>query len=382
MRILHAGMGWFSEEAGGLSRYMSQAVQSQSQAGHQVSALVTGTDTIHERSGGLARPFARRDSRLDRRLLGMRRHFREILAASPSPDLVACHFSLYARPILSDLRRLPWVMHFHGPWAMEGAAEGQGKLATWAKETLVERPLYHAAPRLVTLSRFFADILVERFGIDRTRIATIPGGFAPEPFLQAPGKSAARERLGLPQDRTILVCVRRLAARMGIENLLDAVARLRTDHPDLLLVIAGKGPLAQTLASHVESARLSEHVRLLGFVPDDDLPSLYAAADLSVVPTISLEGFGLVVAESMAAGTPVVASRVGALPELLGSFRDDFLAPPTPEGLATTLRNALTNLPDAADCRRHAQQWSWDSVTPRLLEVYQDVVSKRSARPG
>jgi glycosyltransferase involved in cell wall biosynthesis len=373
-------MGWFSEEAGGLSRYMSQAVQSQSLAGHQVSALVTGTDAIRERSGGLARPFARRDTRLDRRLLGMRRHFHEILAESPAPDLVACHFSLYARPILPDLRRRPWVMHFHGPWAMEGAAEGQGRLVTWAKEALIERPLYRAAPRLVTLSRFFADILVERFGIDRTRIATIPGGFAPDPFLQAPGKSAARARLGLPQDRTILVCVRRLAARMGIENLLEAVSRLRADHPDILLVIAGKGPLAKTLASHVENADLSDAVRLLGFVPDEDLPSLYASADLSVVPTISLEGFGLVVAESMAAGTPVVASRVGALPELLGSFRDDLLAPPTPEGLAATLRHALGNLPDADSCRLHARQWSWDCVTPQLLDIYQGVISARSSR--
>lgn len=373
-------MGWFSEEAGGLSRYMSQAVQSQSLAGHQVSALVTGTDSIHQKSGGLAQPFSRRDARLDRRLLGLRRRFREILGETPSPDIVACHFSLYARPILSDLRRRPWVMHFHGPWALEGAAEGQGTLATWAKQTLIERPLYRAAPKLVTLSKFFADILVERFGIDRSRISTIPGGFAPEPFHQAPDKSAARARLGLPQDRPILVCVRRLAARMGIENLLEAVDRLRADHPDILLVIAGKGPLAQALADHVQSAKLSETVRLLGFVPDEDLPSLYAAADLSVVPTISLEGFGLVVAESMAAGTPVVASRVGALPELLGNFRDDFLAPPNPEGLAVTLRHALATLPDPDTCRRHAQQWSWESVTPHLLETYQDVIAAHQKR--
>jgi len=368
-------MGWFSEEAGGLSRYMSQAVQSQSLAGHSVSALVTGTDRIHDRSGGLAIPFSRRDARLDRRILGLRRTFQQILSQPSPPDLVACHFSLYARPLLPELRRRPWVMHFHGPWAQEGAAEGQGALATWAKETLVERPLYRAAPRLVTLSRFFADILVDRFGIDRARITTIPGGFDPTPFLQAPGRSAARARLGLPQDRPILACVRRLAARMGIENLLEAVDRLRKDHPSLLLLIAGKGPLSQALAERIQRADLTENVRLLGFVPDEDLPALYAAADLSVVPTISLEGFGLVVAESMAAGTPVVASRVGALPELLGSFRDDFLAPPTPEGLAATLRHALATRPDADSCRKHAHQWSWACVTPRLLELYQETVS-------
>jgi glycosyltransferase involved in cell wall biosynthesis len=121
---------------------------------------------------------------------------------------------------------------------------------------------------------------------------------------------------------------------MGLENLVEAVSILRTKHPDLLVAIAGKGPLAPVLREAVERAGLGDQVRLMGFVADHDLPAFYAAADISVVPTVALEGFGLIVAESLATGVPVVATRVGALPELLSDFSPHLLAEPGAEGLA------------------------------------------------
>lgn len=376
MRILHTGMGWFSEDAGGLSRYMSQALVSQSGEGHAVRGLVTGTPRTHEVSGGLARPFASRSDRMDRRLVGLRRAF-AAERADFRPEVATFHFALYARPVLDLLGGLPWVMHFHGPWALEGRAEGARPLMAWIRQNLVEAPVYRKAPRIVTLSDCFAGILRDVYGIPGDRIRVVPGGFDPTPFLAAGDKRAARIRLGLPLDAPVLVCVRRLASRMGLENLIDAVGSLRRDHPALVVAIAGKGPIAAALQRRIDESGLQSNVRLLGFVPDDDLPALYAAADLSVVPTVSLEGFGLIVAESLASGTPVVASRVGALPELLGGFTDHLLAPASASGLAEVLGRALASpgsLPDAAACRSHAMRWSWENVTPRLLDVYREAI--------
>lgn len=376
MKILHVGMGWFPEEAGGLARYMSQAVVAQNELGHSARALVTGSERVHELSRGMALPFALPTASLRKRILSLRGNYRRSVAEFP-PDVTAVHFSLYGRPLLGHLRSRPWVVHFHGPWSLEGSAEGASKLASLVRHNLIERPLYQSAPRLITLSRCFAEILTDHYGVDPSRIRVVPGGFDPRPFLAAPDRASARIRLGLPLDRPILVCVRRLASRMGLENLLEAVARLRNDHPDLLLLVAGKGPLRAVLEKRIDELSISGNVRLLGFVPDEDLPVLYSAANLSVVPTVALEGFGLVVAESLATGTPVVASNVGALPELLGGFRDDLLADPTAEGIASALGRFLSQpdqLPTSAACRERTEGWTWARVAPALLSVYEEAI--------
>lgn len=374
MKILHVGMGWFPEEAGGLARYMSQAVVAQTESGHPARALVTGSDRVHELSGGLAKPFSPPIAPVLKRFTSLRDTYSSTVSEF-APDVTAVHFSLYGRPLLGRLRSRPWVMHFHGPWSLEGSAEGASKLSSFVRHHLIERPLYRSAPRLVTLSRCFAGILADRYGVDPSRIRVVPGGFDPRPFLDAPDRAAARLRLALPPDRPILVCVRRLASRMGLENLLEAVARLRVRHPDLLLLVAGKGPLRPALEKRIAELSIVDNVRLLGFVPDEDLPSLYSAANMSVVPTVALEGFGLIVAESLASGTPVVASNVGALPELLGGFRDDMLAEPTADGLAATLGQFLSHpgqLPTSEACRERMGAWTWANVVPQLLSVYEE----------
>lgn len=372
MRILHVGMGWFGEEVGGLARVMSQAASAQSRAGHEVRALVTGTGLVHDLSGGIAKAFAAPNEPLHRRLLAARSSLaREIEGFRP--EIVSFHFALYGRPSLGLVRgRVPWMVHFHGPWALESRAEGAGRILSHVRKRLVERRFYRAAPRLVTLSRAFADILRDEYGVPEERIRVVQGGFDPSPFRQAPPRPEARSRLGFPQDRPLVVCVRRLARRMGLENLLEAVKILREGRPDVLVAVAGKGPLAQDLGRIVQEAGLEGNVRFLGFVPDADLPALYSAADLSVVPTVALEGFGLIVAESMAAGTPVVATRVGALPELLGGFAPALLADPEPRSIAAALGRGLDagQRPGADACRKWAERWGWDAIVPALERVY------------
>lgn len=370
-------MGWFSEEAGGLSRYASGLVSAHSRGGDEGRMLVTGSAQVESASQGLARPFSSRDASIFDRLRGARRELARELERF-GPDVCTFHFALYARPSLGLVRGRPWVFHFHGPWAMESSAEGAPRLATLAKTALVEKPVYRSAPRLVTLSRFFADILRDSFGVPEERIRVVPGGFDPMAFAANPSMVQAKEILGLPLDRPLLVCVRRLARRMGLENLVDAMAIARKTHPDLLLAIAGKGPIAAELARRIEAKGLTENVKLLGFVPDRHLPALYSAAEFSIVPTVSLEGFGLIVAESLACGTPVIATRAGALPELLEGFSPQLLsASPSPIDLARVIDGALRGSvakPEASACREHARGWSWDEVVPKLKRVYQEAM--------
>ena len=126
-----------------------------------------------------------------------------------------------------------------------------------------------------------------------------------------------------------MLAVRRLVRRMGLEDLIDAIGLLKHRHPDVLLLIAGKGKIGEELQQRIDAAGLQDNVKLLGFVPDNHLAALYRAATVSVVPTVALEGFGLITVESLASGTPVLVTPVGGLPEAVAGLSDDLVLPST-----------------------------------------------------
>jgi glycosyltransferase involved in cell wall biosynthesis len=165
---------------------------------------------------------------------------------------------------------------------------------------------------------------------------------------------------------------------MGLDHLIGAVAALRERVPEVLVLIAGRGPLAHELTLQIQRARLDAHCRLVGFIADDQLPAAYRAADLSVVPSVALEGYGLIVPESLAAGTPVMVTPVGGLPEAVeGLSRRLVLDDATVEALARGLGDALAGtlpLPDAAACQAHARAHNdWPVVVEQIRRVYESV---------
>jgi glycosyltransferase involved in cell wall biosynthesis len=168
---------------------------------------------------------------------------------------------------------------------------------------------------------------------------------------------------------------------MGLENFIDAIDELRKKEPRILAVMAGTGPLAGELAALVARKNLSEHIKLAGFVPDADLPLVYRAADLSVVPSIALEGFGLIVLESLAAGTPVIVTPVGGLPEVVsGLSKDLILEGSSPnqiaDGLAMRL-GALDKLPSDTACQFYAKDnFDWPVIARKVIGVYEKCLQK------
>lgn len=163
---------------------------------------------------------------------------------------------------------------------------------------------------------------------------------------------------------------------MGLENLIRAIAEVRLFHPDILLLIGGKGALMPTLQKLIDELDIRDYVKLLGFVPDQDLELAYRAADCSIVPTVALEGFGLTVLESLAAGTPVLGTPVGGIPEILRPLSGDLvLAGSTAENLSDGIHEALKGyrqLPDSATCQDYVRHnYSWKGVAEQIRAVYQ-----------
>ncbi|MDO9118018.1 MAG: glycosyltransferase family 4 protein [Nitrospira sp.] len=171
--------------------------------------------------------------------------------------------------------------------------------------------------RIVVLSEFMRQRVMATHGIAPERIVLVPGAADPAVFRPVGTRRELRRTLGLPEDRTILFTVRNLVPRMGLEMLLEAVASLEHAGQRCLLVIGGEGPLRARLEAGIRERRLEQIVRLVGFIPEEQLVSYYQAADLVLMPTAQLEGFGLVTVEALACGTPVVGTPVGAIPEVL-----------------------------------------------------------------
>lgn len=377
VRTLQLGMEWFPEKPGGLNRVFQELIQHLPNANVEVQGLVAGTEKVTADSRGMIQGFAPHSERLLPRLLAVRRLAAPVLRSDPAL-LVVSHFALYTLPILGELRAHPLVIHFQGPWGLEGEAERQSALAVIVK-TAIERLVYRRAKVFIVLSSPFGRVLESRFGIPRDRIRIIPGGVDVRRFSIAESRAESRKRLGWPAGRPIVLAVRRLMRRMGLDNLIAATALVREKVPDVLVLIAGIGPMASELRAQIERNNLSDNVRLLGFVPDADLPNAYRAADLTVVPTQLLEGFGLIVAESLAAGTPCLVTPVGGLPEAVQGLSPQLvLKDSTPEAIAEGVVAALTgtlSLPDAAACTDFARRnYDWSVIAERTRLVYEEAM--------
>ena len=378
MRVFEIGMHWFPEGGGGADRYFYGLVSELTHHDCALKAFVFGEGKSDP--GSHVRFLGKRNQSLRERLLKLRKGVKEELARESRPALIASHFSLYVFPLLDFFWRHPHVVHFHGPWADESAAEGESSRAVYFKQT-IERVTYATARRFIVLSKAFRDVLVTRYRIREDRIDIVPGGVQADAFKTGLSRAEARERLGWPNDRIILLTVRRLARRMGLENFIEAIGQLREKEPAILALLAGTGPLAGELAALVERKNLQEHVRLVGFVPDADLPVAYRAADASVVPSIALEGFGLIVLESLAAGTPAIVTPVGGLPEAVSALSKDLILDGSSpaqlaDGLAARLA-ALERLPSESACQAYAKDnFDWPVIANKVIRVYERCLQK------
>lgn len=378
MKILQIGTSWFLDDAGGLARVYYGCVNNLPIAGVEVSGLVTGSADLKQRSAGKVEAFAATNSSTWQRSRGIRKAVNRLMAVNDY-DLVATHFALYTLPALDRFKKLPLVMHFHGPWALESQAEGGGRISTWGK-WLVEKLVYRRANGFIVLSEAFRQILHKTYNVPLEKIFIVGGGVNTSEFDLPITIAQARARLGWQQDRRIIFCVRRLVQRMGLENLISAIATVRQQYPDVLLLIAGKGAIASTLQLQIQEMQLQDHVKLLGFVPDQDLAIAYRAAEMTVVPTIALEGFGLIVIESLAAGTPVLGTPIGGIPEILQPLSTDLILEGSQTNqIARGLIEALAGdrrMPSAEVCQSYVRQnYDWQVIAGQMRSVYEDVIN-------
>lgn len=388
MRILHVH-DFF---APGNSRYGFDAARFLTAAGHEVhvlaavgprgpedGALVEGvrfhTYPYREELEGLARlryALAANEERFGE--LQERHGFDLVLLNQP-----VCAQGVLRSPASEDVAKVYW---FISPWAAEWRAEhpDSGAVARLFQEGFrhrLEDVAVRSSDRVLVESDFIRrELRRHHRKVPPEKIVLIPGAADLGRFRPLGTREEARARFGLGPGRIVLT-VRRLVERMGIDLLVDAAAEI----PEIELVIGGEGPLRTALEER--AARKGVRARFLGYVSDEELPWLYRAADLFVLPTRALEGFGLVAVEAMACGTPAMGTPVGAIPEILGPLGLLF-EEASPPALARGIRKffAESDPALAERCRAYvAERHDWRTVAPALEKALLEIVHER-ARHG
>lgn len=270
---------------------------------------------------------------------------------------------------------LPYVITAHG-----------SDINVYAQRPLLRAQLRRAlaaADAVVVVSRDLkAKVarLLEGTGAD-SRLVHIPcAGFDPATFSPRE-RAPLRRELGTPVDGQLLVFVGQLVPIKAVDNLVEAFRRLLAQgtHADARLVIIGEGKCGPELERQVAAAGIAERVTFTGALPQPSVARWIAAADMLCLPSHN-EGTPNVIVEALASGVPVVASRVGGIPELVTHEANGFLVPPAdPEALSRALGAALERSFGKDEVRRTVEHLTWDAIALKNVECLQGVVGGQRA---
>jgi D-inositol-3-phosphate glycosyltransferase len=315
-------------------------------------------------------------------------HFRALTGATY--DLIHSHYWLSGRLglLFADRWGVPLVSTFHTLAQLKNRVAESAAEREQAVRSDIERRTMSGSDRVVALTDVDRQGMLRHYG-HLAPITVIPGGVDLERFRPLP-REAARAALGLDPGERVVLFVGRIQRLKGLEILVRAFARL--DDPRGKLMIVGGQPGTSQEARELSRLQhlaaklgIAEQTHFVGAVPHADLPMYYSAADVSAMPS-SYESFGLVAVESLACGTPVVATRVGGLTSIIRDGETGLLVPwRDAELFAEQLRRVLQDAPFRAQLASRARQsvleYGWDRIADEHLALYADVgIGVRAAR--
>ncbi len=247
----------------------------------------------------------------------------------------------------------------------------------WA---LKEHAAARWADRILTVSQAARQDLIAWFGFPDDRVRVVPEGpsKAFRPMPSGPGSNAILKKYKIATTRRFLLYVGGLSPHKNLARLIEAFAQAAPGDVDLVLV----GDLGDVFHTHVPALReavtrcgLDGRVNFTGFVPDEELVYLYTRAYALIQPSL-MEGFGLPPVEAMACGTPVLSSRAGSLPEVIGDA-GRFFEPTDVAGMGRTIRALLDDQNErdrlAERALTRSQHYTWSAAARALLENFDEL---------
>ena len=192
-----------------------------------------------------------------------------------------------------------------------------------------EKKLMKRSDALIAVSKYTVGELTELYDIEEKKIHVIYNGVDTNRFKPRPNRVELRRKFELEEKKKIVLFVGRLYHRKGLEILLRSIPPIIQDFSDIKFVISGTGfkKKEQSLRDLAKKLDIEDYVTFLGYVPDQDLPDLYSASDIFVLPAI-YENFPFAILEAQATGLPVISTKVGGIPEFLEDNKNGFLIDP------------------------------------------------------
>jgi glycosyltransferase involved in cell wall biosynthesis len=294
------------------------------------------------------------------------------------PDVACFHATEH---LLIPLRGVPTVLTVHDLVYRRFPEHHKRLNYLYLNATM---PLFvRRADAIIAISEHTKKDLVELYGTPPEKITVVYEAaaphFTPPPENEKLNEALAhvRARYALPEQ--YLITLGTVEPRKNLPRLLEALVGLRQDHPDLALVVAGvRGWLYDEFFETIDNLNLTQHVRVLGYVPDDELSPLFWGARAAVVPSL-YEGFGLPVLEAMASGCPVVSSDAASLPEV-GGDAARYFDPTDVEAMQSAIDAVLRDEGLRSQMREaglaQAGRFSWERAARETWAVYERVMAR------
>jgi glycosyltransferase involved in cell wall biosynthesis len=300
--------------------------------------------------------------------LSVRRHIRRLMMSGFDFDLIDAHYfypdGVVAAMLGRSLRK-PVVITARGTDInlIAGYAAPR-RMILWAARSAVA---------VIAVSEALRQSMI-RLGVEGAKISMLRNGVDLSAFRPV-DRAAVRRRMAT--DGLVLLTVGKIQESKGQGIVVEALTQV----PGATLLIVGAGPEENRVRALAMKLGVQDRVRFVGPVAHAALTDYYNAADVMVLAT-AREGWPNVVLESLACGTPVIASNVGGVPEIITTnVAGRMLAARTPDCVAATLRELMANPPDRAAVRAHAERYSWDEVTAQQLTLFSRAVAMRGREP-
>ncbi len=300
------------------------------------------------------------------------------LKAVKSSEIVHAHGHPYITSLiaakLAKRYSKPFVLTQHNTFIeYDGIFDNIERLNDLAvgKETLKE------ADKIITVSNATKDYVLS-LGAKPEKIKVLHNGVDLVHFRPLTGKrEEMRRKLGISQSSIVVLTVRRLVYKNGIDTLIEGANIAVRKNPKITFLVVGKGPDLNNVQMRIRQLGIENNFRLTGFVKDEDLPFYYNAADFFVLPSKSGEGLPLVALEAMACGLPVIATNVGGISEILMEDYGKLVPSNQPEQLAKAILE-FSNIDFSSrklELRAVMEEkYSWDKNVETLIGIYEELI--------
>ncbi len=233
------------------------------------------------------------------------------------------------------------------------------------------------ADKIIVISNATKNYVLN-LGAKPSKVKLIYNGVDLKRFQAVPKvKEEMRRKLGIPQNAIVVLTVRRLVYKNGVDTLLESANIAIKKNPRIVFLVVGKGPDMNSVQTQIKQLGIETNFKLAGFVPDEELAAYYNTADLFVLPSKSGEGLPLVALEAMACGLPVIATNVGGINEILINKFGRLVPPNNPQALSEAILEfaEIDFTPSKSELRALVEEkYSWNKNVERLIQIYEELI--------